>query len=191
MASIEQLAKEKIRLYETAPENLATEAKRIEAGLWRELLPLIQDLEVDSSGNIIQSDNNIRRIASIIEGFNTLLAGKEYQDAVRNFLGTIDKNVELTDEIAKNIEKGFTPSQTNKNLLRLIKLNALDNLIGVGIQSAVSQPFKEQIIANVSARAPLREAVKSLRLIIEGDKKVEGRLSKYIKTCFLQPIKTC
>ncbi len=182
MASIEQLAKEKIRLYETAPENLATEAKRIEAGLWRELLPLIQDLEVDSSGNIIQSDNNIRRIAGIIEGFNTLLAGKEYQDAVRNFLGTIDKNVELTDEIAKNIEKGFIPSQTNKNLLRLIKLNALDNLIGSGIRSTVSLPFAQQLIANVAARAPLREAVKSLRLIVEGDKNTDGRLSAHIKT---------
>jgi hypothetical protein len=182
MASIEELAKQKIRLYETAPENLATEAKRIEAGLWRELLPIIQDLEVDSSGNIIQSDNNIRRIASIIESFNTLLAGKEYQDAVRTFLGTIDKNVELTDEIAKNIEKGFTPSQTNKNLLRLIKLNALDNLIGAGIRSTVSLPFAQQLIANVAARAPLREAVKSLRLIVEGDKDTDGRLAAHIKT---------
>jgi hypothetical protein len=182
MASIEELAKQKIKLYESAPENLATEAKRIEAGLWRELLPLIQDLEVDSSGNIIQSDNNIRRIASIIESFNTLLAGKEYQDAVRTFLGTIDKNVELTDEIAKNIEKGFTPSQTNKNLLRLIKLNALDNLIGSGIRSTVSAPFAQQLIANIAARAPLREAVKSLQLIVEGDKDTDGRLAAHIKT---------
>lgn len=182
MASIEELAKQKIRLYETAPENLATEAKRIEAALWRELLPLIQDLEVDKAGNIIQSDNNIRRIASIIENFNVLLAGKEYQDAVRNFLGTIDKNVELTDEIAKNIEKGFTPSQTNKNLLRLVKLNALDNLIGSGIRSTVSLPFAQQLIANVAARSPLRESVKSLQLIVQGDKDTDGRLAAHIKT---------
>jgi len=182
MASIEELAKKKIELYESGPENLATEAKRIEANLWRELLPLLNELDVDSEGRIIQNDDNIRKISSIINSFNTLLVGDEYREAVKSFLDNIDQNVVLTDEIARNIEKGYNPSETSKNLLRLIKINALDNLIGQGITTTVSAPFAQQLIANVSARSPLRESVKSLREIVEGSPDKDGKLSAHIKT---------
>jgi len=182
MASIEELARQKVRIYEQAPETLANEATRLQEKLWRQLLPVISELQTDSDGNITQSDANIRRISVIIRSLNELLAGDEYKSAIRNFLGEIDKNVVLTDEIAKQIDKGFSPDNTQKQILNLVKSNAIDALIGDGLRGRVSQPFAQQLIANIASRAPLREAVKSLEQVIVGDDKTDGRIAASVKT---------
>ncbi len=153
MASIEELARRKSLILEQAPEQLANEATRLQKKLWSQMTPLLNSLETDATGNIVQSDANIRKIGAIIQALNVLLTGDEYRSAVTTFLKGIDENIVITDEIAKNIEKGFSPSETQKRLVELVKSNALNSLVGNGLRSAVSQPFAQQLIANVAARA--------------------------------------
>lgn len=45
-----------------------------------------------------------------------------------------------------------------------------------------TQPFLEQLTANVAARAPLREAVKTLETLVTGDGTADGKILANIKT---------
>lgn len=182
MASLEELAKEKVKLFERSPERLALTSEKVQLELWRQILPIINEFDVDTEGNILQTDGNIRRIGSVITTLNELLAGDEYITAVKSFLSDIDQGIELTNEIAKQISATFEPDNVQKNLQRLIKQNAIDSFVGDGLRGRVTQPFVQQLTANVAARAPLRDAVKALEVVIIGDKETDGRLLANVKT---------
>jgi hypothetical protein len=185
MASFDELVRKKVELFEKVPEKMATAAEKAQASAWRSIEPLLLEMETDSEGNIIQSDNNVRRISQIAEELNKSLATGEYYKAVESFLKSMDEGVNLTTEIAQKIQAGFEPSNAQKQLFELSKQNALSSFFGSGLRQRVSLPFLEQLTANVSARAPLREAINSLRATITGTDTTEGRLLANIKTTAL------
>ena len=182
MASFDELVKQKIKLLETVPENIATAAEKAQRDAWKRIAPMLSEMDVDSSGNIAQTEDNIRRIGLITDELNKVLAGGEYKAAVQSFLGSIDEGVQLTDDIAKKIDKNFQPDNVQKQLLAISKQNAINAFFGSGLRENVTQPFLEQLTANVAARAPLREAVKALQGVIEGTDTTDGRLLANVRT---------
>lgn len=181
MASFEALVKEKTKLFDSVPEQFATDATRVQAQTWREILPLIQKMDVDSDGNITQSNKNIERVGIIADKLNQLLAGNEYRDAVKTFLDSFDRGFELTTEIAQKFDENFKPTTSQKNLIKLFKQNAIDTFIGVGLRSEVTQPFIEALTSNIAARAPLGETVRALELVVRGSDATDGKLLGMIK----------
>ena len=182
MASFDELVKQKIKLLETVPETIVTAAEKAQRDAWRKLGPLLAEMDVDATGNIQQTEDNIRRIGLITEELNKVLAGGEYRDAVQSFLSSIDEGVQLTDEIAKKIDSTFQPDNVQRQLLAISKQNAINAFFGSGLKENVTQPFLEQLTANVAARAPLREAVKALQGVIEGTDTTDGRLLANVRT---------
>ena len=182
MASFDELVKRKIKLLETVPENIATAAEKAQRDAWRKLAPLLAEMDVDDNGNISQTENNIRRIGLITEELNKVLAGGEYKAAVQSFLDSIDEGVQLTDDIAKKIDSTFQPDNVQKQLLAISKQNAINAFFGSGLRENVTQPFLEQLTANVAARAPLNQAVKALQGVIEGTDTNDGRLLANVRT---------
>ena len=182
MASFDELVARKIKLLETVPETIITAAEKAQRDAWRKLSPLLAEMDVDATGNIRQTEDNIRRIGLITEELNKVLAGGEYKDAVQSFLSSIDEGVQLTDDIAKKIDSSFKPDNVQKQLLAISKQNAINAFFGSGLKENVTQPFLEQLTANVAARAPLREAVKALQGVIEGTETTDGRLLANVRT---------
>ena len=184
MASFDELVKQKIKTFEDAPDELATAAQKAQAKAWRELLPLIQKMDVDSNGNITQTNANIERIGIIADKLNQLLGGKEYQDAVKTFLSSIDKGVELTTEIAQKIDSNFEPTKAQKNLLALMKKNVIDSLFGYGLRDVNTQ-FVEALTLNLGSKSSLSDTIKALETVVVGGDGLDGKLVKHIKTVAL------
>jgi hypothetical protein len=182
MASFDELVKQKIKLLENVPEEIATAAERAQREAWRKIAPLLAEMDVDANGNIAQTEDNIRRIGGITDELNKVLAGGEYKAAVQSFLASIDEGVQLTDDIAKKIDNSFKPDNVQKQLLNISKQNAINAFFGSGLRERVTQPFLEQLTANVAARAPLREATKALQGVIEGTDSTDGRLLANVRT---------
>jgi len=182
MASLNSLVKKKVALFDSVPEKLQTAALKTQAQIWKRIEPILQDMDVDSSGNISQTEDNIRRIAIISEELKKVLAGGEYKEAVRTFLSSIDEGVQLTDEIARNFEKGFEPSEIQRQIVNISKQNAINTFFGGGLDARFTQPFLEQLTSNIAARAPLNEAVNALRGLVTGTDANDGRLLANIKT---------
>jgi len=182
MASFDDLVKQKIKLLENVPEEIATAAERAQREAWRKIAPMLAEMDIDADGNIAQTEDNIRRIGGITEELNKVLAGGEYKGAIQSFLASIDEGVQLTDDIAKKIDNSFKPDNVQKQLLNISKQNAINAFFGSGLRERVTQPFLEQLTANVAARAPLREAVKALQGVIEGTDSTDGRLLANVRT---------
>ena len=182
MASFDELVKQKIKLLETVPETIVTAAEKAQRDAWRKLGPLLAEMDVDATGNIRQTEDNIRRIGLITEELNNVLAGGEYKDAVQSFLSSIDEGVQLTDDIARKINSTFEPDNVQKQLLAISKQNAINAFFGSGLRDNVTVPFLEQLTANVAARAPLNQAVKALQGVIEGTETTDGRLLANVRT---------
>jgi len=182
MASFDELVARKIKLLETVPETIITAAEKAQRDAWRKLSPLLAEMDVDATGNIRQTEDNIRRIGLITEELNKVLAGGEYKDAVQSFLSSIDEGVQLTDDIAKKINSSFEPDNVQKQLLAISKQNAINAFFGSGLRDNVTVPFLEQLTANVAARAPLNQAVKALQGVIEGTDTTDGRLLANVRT---------
>ena len=185
MASLKDIVKEKIALFDSTPDKMGSATEKVQLKIWRELLPVINDLEVDKTGNIIQSDNNVARIGIIADKLNEVLAGKEYQAVIKTFLNSIDEGVVLSNEVAKKFEAGFEPTAAQTKLLQISKTNAIDTFIGSGLRTNVTQPFIEQLVTNISARAPLSDTIKALEGVIVGTDGTEGNLLRHIKTTAL------
>lgn len=182
MASFDELVARKIKLLETVPETIITAAEKAQRDAWRKLSPLLAEMDVDATGNIRQTEDNIRRIGLITEELNNVLAGGEYKDAVQSFLSSIDEGVQLTDDIARKINSTFEPDNVQKQLLAISKQNAINAFFGSGLRDNVTVPFLEQLTANVAARAPLNQAVKALQGVIEGTETTDGRLLANVRT---------
>ena len=182
MASFDKLVKDKIALFESVPEKLATAAQKTQAEIWRKIRPILEDMDVTAAGNIEQTEGNIRRIALISDELKKVLAGSEYREAVRAFLGSIDEGVQLTNEIAQTFESSFEPTEVQKQLLQLSKQNAINTFFGAGLDARFTQPFLEQLTTNIAARSPLRETVAALEGIVTGTEANDGRLLANIKT---------
>jgi len=185
VASLKDIVKEKIALFDSTPDKMGSATEKVQLKIWRELLPVINDLEVDKTGNIIQSDNNVARIGIIADKLNEVLAGKEYQAVIKTFLNSIDEGVVLSNEVAKKFEAGFEPTAAQTKLLQISKTNAIDTFIGSGLRTNVTQPFIEQLVTNISARAPLSDTIKALEGVIVGTDGTEGNLLRHIKTTAL------
>ena len=119
MASFSDIVKEKIKLFDSTPDKMATATDKVQIKIWRELLPIINELEVDATGNIIQSDNNVARIGIIADKLNEALAGKEYQSVIKTFLSSIDEGVVLSNEVAQKFDPAFEPTAAQNKLLQI------------------------------------------------------------------------
>jgi hypothetical protein len=182
MADFDKLVRDKQKLFDQTPENLATASIKAQRQIWNDISDLVQSLETDQDGRVAQTQGNIRKIGEIQNALVSSIAGSEYIDAVRTFLSDIDQGARLSDEIAKEIQRSFQPSEVVKQLLEISKQNALQSLLGESMRARVTLPFVEQLTASVATRATLSETVKALRTVIEGDKDVDGRLVANVKT---------
>jgi uncharacterized protein with GYD domain len=182
MADFEKLVRDKQKLFDQTPENLATASVKAQRQIWNDVSDLVQSLETDEDGRVAQTQTNIRKIGEIQTALVSAIAGSEYIDAVRTFLGDIDQGARLSDDIAKQIQRSFEPSEVVKQLLEISKQNALQSLLGESMRARVTLPFVEQLTAAVATRSTLSETVKALRTVIEGDKDVDGRLVANVKT---------
>jgi hypothetical protein len=182
VASLSDIVKEKIKLFDSTPDKMGTATEKVQLKIWKELLPIINDLEVSSTGNIIQSDNNVARIGIIADKLNEALAGKEYQAVIKTFLNSIDEGVVLSNEVAQKFDPAFEPTAAQTKLLQISKTNAIDTFIGSGLKNNVTQPFVEQLVTNISARAPLKDTINALQGVILGTDANDGFLLRHIKT---------
>lgn len=182
MATLDELTNRKLRLSQQIEDTIVTAAERAQRQSWKAIASMLREMDVDESGNIAQTQANIRRIGEIVQTLNTVLAGGEYRDAVQTFLKQIDENVQLTNDIARLTDKTFEPTEVAKQLLQIAKQNAVTAFFNTGVRDRVTQPFLEQLTAAVAARAPLNQTVTALQGLIEGDDLAVGRVTANVRT---------
>lgn len=180
MASLDELIAEKVRRLTLVPDEFLSSVENAQKELFPEVVELLMDLKVDADGNLIFNNSNLELTAELKDSLNQILLGSEYTSAVKEFAKEFDKQAKITNQIFR---KGFdfTDTKLQEQLVKISKKSTseilLDNIGDQRFSSIISQ----QVELAVSNGASFKETVKSIRGLVEGDGKTDGKLLQYSK----------
>jgi len=182
VAKIEEFIKERISILESAPIELEDAAKKAQLVIWKEIETKLDKLKLSPEGNILANNQNVRVVTEIIATLRASIVGEDFTNAMKSFVDSFDTLSKISDNMGKEIDNAFKPITAQKELLKIAKTNAIEALIGSGLQTKLTQPFVELLTANVAAGNSITETRKQLREFTLGTKDVDGRVLANVRT---------
>jgi len=181
MATLSELIAEKTRRLTTVPDEYLTEVERAQKRLFPQIVEILRQLAVDSSGNIILNSSNLALAANVKELMQQILADSEYISAVRSYAAGMNEQVNVSNELFAKAFDGFKPAANAQALFRLTQANAVDLMVNAIGNQRFADVVRENIETAISSNAGFTETVRQLQTIVTGDEEVDGKLLQYNK----------
>lgn len=181
MATLSELIAEKTRRLTTVPDIYLTEVERAQKRLFPQIVEILRQLAVDSSGNIILNSSNLALAANVKELVQQILADSEYISAVRSYAAGMNEQVNVSNELFAKAFDGFKPAANAQALFRLTQANAVDLMVNAIGNQRFADVVRENIETAISSNAGFTETVRQLQTIVTGDEEVDGKLLQYNK----------
>jgi len=181
MATLSELIAEKTRRLTTVPDIYLTEVERAQKRLFPQIVEILRQLAVDSSGNIILNSSNLAFAANVKELVQQILADSEYISAVRSYAAGMSEQVNVSNELFAKAFDGFKPAANAQALFRLTQANAVDLMVNAIGNQRFADVVRENIETAISSNAGFTETVRQLQTIVTGDEEVDGKLLQYNK----------
>jgi hypothetical protein len=180
--TFDELIAKKLDLFNNAENDLLLATANSQRQLWALISDDFDKLQVDARGNIRLTDTNIKIVAEIVNKLKTGLGATEFANAMRLFLNKFDRGLQINTDIARALKPSYTLSQAQRSLMNQAKATAIDLLTNEGYKSRIDQTFRIPLNAAIQSGANLRETVKTMREIIQGNKDNDGRILANVKT---------
>jgi hypothetical protein len=180
--TFDELIAKKLELFNNAENDLLLATANSQRQLWALISDDFDKLQVDARGNIKLTDTNIKIVAEIVNKLKTGLGATEFANAMRLFLNKFDTGLQINTDIARALKPSYTLSQAQRSLMNQAKATAIDLLTNEGYKSRIDQTFRIPLNAAIQSGANLRETVKTMREIIQGNKDNDGRILANVKT---------
>lgn len=182
MASFDELVAEKVKLFDSAPEDLANESIKAQRQIFRSIQSELAQLDTDSDNRILPTQANFDRVNTILSSLKNAVLSSDYVLAVRDFIGKLDRSFNISNELAQQINKNFQPDENLQALYEFQRKNAVQVLLGTALESAITQPFNQVLSASISAGDTYANMVRALNTVIEGNDQIDGRLTRYVRS---------
>ncbi len=141
----------------------------------------IKDLSVDTEGYIKPTIENIKTISRVKSKLNALTDNPFFQDKVRSIDAMLERVATIQNSYYKSTFKDFTVPKVVPKIQALAFDNAVDDLLGAGIQSTVLDFAGDIVENNIRDGSSFGTMVDHLRTSLLGSKKVDSRLISYSK----------
>src|SRR3990167_4292810 len=182
MGEFRQLINRKINLLESAPEMFTDSTRDAQKRIYRRILDLAAQLDVDAAGNIRQTNENVRRINQIVESLSDEIFRGEYEKSMNAYIRSYSETASIDNSYFRN---AFGQDFTFKSFYDTITKQAQENVLGQlgrnGIDVNFMQPMKKILNQAVTSGQKFGDAVDSLKLFIQGDGIRLGRFESYVK----------
>ena len=177
MPTLDEIVALKLARVESVPDELITAVDKNNAALYRELLVLLDGLEVDENGRL--TPNNIARIEAIAQTMRQSILGGEYRDAVLAFAREWNEMGVLNIQLMQQ-SFDITDKELYRQVLLYSQRNAVDLLMATGVDERFIVPFKDILARSSTSGATIGEASQTLKDFIEGTDELEGTLTRYV-----------
>jgi hypothetical protein len=181
MATLSELIAEKTRRLTTVPDIYLTEVERAQKKLFPQIVDILRQLAVDSSGIIILNSSNLALATNVKELVQQILADSEYISAVRTYAAGMTEQVNVSNELFAKAFDGFKPAANAQALFRLTQANAVDLMVNAIGNQRFADVVRENIETAISSNAGFTETVRQLQTIVTGDEEIDGKLLQYNK----------
>jgi hypothetical protein len=166
MADIEKIVKEKISRLSEVPETFVNDVVKTQAEVMRDIERIVFGL--DREGDVfVLNEKNLSLINSIDDVLKETIFNDEYSEALTSYF--VELGVGFED---KDLYK-LTMRASQKNAITLLGEDAFSQQLIVPI----TQTLQESINSSVS----FLETMETLRVFIEGNEDVEGKMESYVK----------
>jgi hypothetical protein len=180
MSKFDELVREKIAIIDRSPERFQTEVEKAQLQIWKEIEKQFDRLDT-KNGVVVQSAKNLSIISVIVESLAVAASTGEYLESVKSFLSDFDQAAKITTELAKIIDKGFSPSAFSKEVQLLYRSTAINQLFNNPI-SNTQTTLRADLISSIAAGSSFSEVLKSARAVVIGGPDTDGRMLANIKT---------
>lgn len=178
----EELAAEIEALIVGSIENLSKEMIIAQNRLYRRIITVLKDLDLDSEGYIIQSSANRRILRKAEAIFDEFIKSPLYLGIVESQLQIIPRIDALNTTYFASVSDVFSP---NRNFIRDLQKQVIRDvntaLLNEGVIANVRQPLNAIMYQNVNSGGSFAGFTEQVRAFIQGVGN-EGRLLKYAKT---------
>lgn len=150
--------------------------------LFDEMQVLLNKLELDSEGLIIQNQANRKVLAKVDEYFNRAFNQSGYYETLNGSANTIGNITGANSAYFNGIVEGFTPdAQYIKNLQNQTITQMEDLLANEGLDTMMKKPIIDIMNQNINTGASYKDLTAQMREFILGSDKLEPTLARYSK----------
>ena len=180
--SPEELANAIETLILKADARFATNITALQNDLNNQLLSILKDLEIDTSGYIVQSSTNRRILNKADDKINEIFRSNLYVKAVSNYVAVVPKidlqNINYFHEIKTNF-------QSNRVFLKNLQADAIAAvekfILQDGLKAQVINPLSQIMSQNVNTGGMFSGFLQQVKDFIVGSPDIEGRAMRYTR----------
>jgi hypothetical protein len=181
MSPLFQLIKEKNERLNSIPLKMQSAAEKSQKAALNDILYQLGKLEL-KDGQIKINNANLKIINQISEDLKGSLLSKEYLQAVKSFASQFDAQAKLNDKIIKAGVGEIENPLAARSYITNAKKTAISALSGDAFGAQITGPVSDYLQAAVVNGSSINDTIDGLRNLMEGDKKIDGKLLKYVKT---------
>jgi len=146
---------------------------------WGLTLGTINKLEYNNVGGLIQNRNNVKVMSQVKTGLTNLLKSPVYTGAIKKFGESYVTIENLQNDWFKSMIQDFNPSRAAEISKNVALSQMVDNLVGGGVDQAVTQKAANILLQNMQAGSNVRTVTEQLRTFMTTSSASAGALSKY------------
>lgn len=181
-----KLIEEKIKVINKSPDDAFRLAKQAEKSVLNEILSEINKLEV-KNGSIVMNRKNLLILEDISDDIKKISENEDYLKVVKELVGGIDSVKEINDKYFKEIFN-VKPDAFAKKVLDNSRKYAVEAMIGASMHEEFLKPISGLINTSIQTGASINDLTKDIQEFVEGDGKVDGRLTSYSRQIALDSI---
>ena len=181
MSELEKIIQRKIDALDSIPDNFYSATKRAQSAAFREVLAILNSFDAEA-GQIVFSTANIGRIEQLALALRASFQGGEYLEALRAYALSFEAQALINEAYFLQAFNLLEAPAEVRALVAISQQNAVALLGDSGVSQRLIQPLKDVLIQSVTTGASLSETTATLRLFIEGNADLDGKLAGYART---------
>ena len=165
---------------------------KIQQDIYKEILTLTKDLKLDSRGNIKNTIDNYKILASLRSRLEKVIFTKDFIKASKELVDSYDTINETTKDYFSSFASA--PSSTTEDILKIVRQSAIDRtamyLGEAGMNVNIIGKVQEILQSNITSGGSYADFQSGMKDFIQGSNGNLGAFEKYTNTIVVDSVNT-
>lgn len=165
-----------LKIITNAPDGFIEQLSKTEQDIYKKVLNVVKELDIDSSGNIKTSTANLKKLNEIKTQLAKSLLSKEYLSSVKDYVRQFQIISSLQSKllgIQKPISKILTETAVD---------NTIETLTGKGYTDTVVNKLRDVIQTSITSGGLYKDLTENLNKLIISDNEKQSIISRQVQT---------
>jgi len=171
---LKDIIQRKVDRLESIPNEFLTAMEKIQRTKFNAIVRLLDNLDY-KNGFLEVSQDNILKIEFLVDEIKGILTGDEFEEAVGSLMNEMDSQKVLNFEYFSEIDPAFQVPSIANAIVRERQAATIASLLD-STNFYLSNPTREALSSSIQAGASRQELIDTLRLLVQGDDTIDGRL---------------